>query len=104
MKKGDLVIEFDGSTVARTLEEKQTELRGYEAEIEKVRAQSRTSEEAGVTAATKADYDVQRGQLDYSAKEILSRVEGEQRRAGGTRRGAEAPRSTGAPDERPRGR
>ena len=28
VKKGDLVIEFDGSTVARTLEEKQTELRG----------------------------------------------------------------------------
>ena len=80
VKKGDLVIEFDGSTVARTLEEKQTELRGYEAEIEKVRAQSRTTEEAGVTAATKADYDVQRGQLDYSAREILSRVEGEQRR------------------------
>ena len=79
VKKGDLVIEFDGSTVARTLEEKQTEVRGYEAEIEKVRAQSRTTEEAGVTAATKAGYDVQRGELDYSAREILSRVEGEQR-------------------------
>jgi HlyD family secretion protein len=80
LKKGDLVVEFDGSTVTRTLEEKQTELRGYEAEIEKVRAQSRTTEEASVTAATKAGYDVQRGQLDYSAREILSRVEGEQRR------------------------
>jgi HlyD family secretion protein len=80
VKKGDLVIEFDGSTVARTLEEKQTEGRGYEAEIEKVRAQSRTTEEAGLTAATKAGYDVQRGELDYSAREILSRVEGEQKR------------------------
>jgi HlyD family secretion protein len=80
LKKGDLVVEFDGSTVARTLEEKQTELRGYEAEIEKVRAQSRTTEEASVTAATKAGYDVQRGELDYSAREILSRVEGEQLR------------------------
>jgi HlyD family secretion protein len=80
VRKGDLVIEFDGSTVTRTLEEKQTELRGYEAEIEKVRAQARTKEEASVTAATKADYDVQRGALDYSAKDILSRVEGEQRR------------------------
>jgi HlyD family secretion protein len=33
-----------------------------------------------VTAATKAGYDVQRGELDYSAREILSRVEGEQKR------------------------
>jgi RND family efflux transporter MFP subunit len=80
VKKGDVIVEFDGSTVTRTLEEKQTELRGYEAEIEKVQAQSRTAEEAGVTATTKAEYDVQRGTLDYSAKDILSRVEGEQRR------------------------
>jgi HlyD family secretion protein len=80
VKKGDVIVEFDGSTVTRTLEEKGTELRGYEAEIEKVRAQSRTTEQAGVTAATKADYDVQRGTLDYSARDILSRVEGEQRR------------------------
>jgi HlyD family secretion protein len=80
VKKGDVVVEFDGSTVSRTLEEKGTELRGYEAEIEKVRAQSRTTEEAGVTAATKADYEVQRGTLDYSARDILSRVEGEQKR------------------------
>ena len=80
VKKGDVVVEFDGSTVSRTLEEKGTELRGYEAEIEKVRAQSRTKEEAGVTAATKADYEVQRGTLDYSARDILSRVEGEQKR------------------------
>ena len=80
VKKGDVIVEFDGSTVARTLEEKGTELRGYEAQIEKSRAQSRTTEEAGVTAATKADYDVQRGTLDYSAQDILSRVEGEQRR------------------------
>src|SRR5215213_7451675 len=80
VKKGDVVVEFDGSTVSRTLEEKGAELRGYEAEIEKVRAQSRTTQEAGVTAATKAEYDVQRGTLDYSARDILSRVEGEQRR------------------------
>ena len=58
VKKGDVIVEFDGSTVTRTLEEKGTELRGYEAEIEKVRAQSRTTEQAGVTAATNAWYGV----------------------------------------------
>jgi HlyD family secretion protein len=80
VKKGDVIVEFDGSTVARTLEEKQTELKGLDAEIEKVRAQARTKEEEDVTVQTKASYDVERAKLDYSAKEILSRVDGEQRR------------------------
>lgn len=80
VKKGDVIVEFDGSTVARTLEQKQTELKGFEAEIEKVRMQSRIKEEEDVTAQTTARYDVERARLDYSAREILSRVEGEQRR------------------------
>ena len=80
VKKGDVVVEFDGSTVQRTLEEKQTELRGLEAEIEKVRVQARTQEEGDITAASKAGFDLERARLDYSAREILSRVEAEQKR------------------------
>jgi RND family efflux transporter MFP subunit len=80
VKKGDVVVEFDGSTVERTLEEKQTELRGLEAEIEKVRVQARTQEEQDITAASKAGFDLERAKLDYSAREILSRVEAEQKR------------------------
>jgi RND family efflux transporter MFP subunit len=80
VKKGDVVVEFDGSTVARTLEQKQSELKGLEAEIEKARVQARIKEEEDITAQTKARYDVERAKLDYSAREILSRVEGEQRR------------------------
>jgi len=80
VKKGDVIVEFDGSTVARTLEQKQSELKGFEAEIEKARVQGRIKEEEDLTAQTKAGYDVERAKLDYSAREILSRVEGEQRR------------------------
>jgi HlyD family secretion protein len=80
VKKGDTLIEFDGTTVVRTVEEKQSELRGFEAQIEQSRSESRSKEEESLTAETKARYDVERAKLDYSAKEILSRVEGEQRR------------------------
>jgi HlyD family secretion protein len=80
VREGDVVVEFDAATVSRTLEERLTERRGLEAEIERVRVQARTREEEHVTAVTKAQYDLERARLDYSAHEILSRVEGEQRR------------------------
>jgi HlyD family secretion protein len=79
VKQGDVLIEFDGSTVTRTLAEKQSELRGYDAEIEQSESDSHAKDEENVTAETKARYDVERAKLDYSAKEILSRVDGEQK-------------------------
>jgi RND family efflux transporter MFP subunit len=80
VKKGDVLIEFDDSTVSRTVQEKQSELRGFDAQMEQSRSESQAKNEENVTAETKAGYDVQRAGLDYSAREILSRVEAEQRR------------------------
>jgi RND family efflux transporter MFP subunit len=80
VRKGDVLIEFDDSTVSRTVQEKQSELRGFDAQMEQSRSESQAKNEENVTAETKAGYDVQRAALDYSAREILSRVEGEQRR------------------------
>ena len=79
MKKGDVLIEFDGVTVNRTLDEKKSEVRGFEAQIEQSRSESQAAEQKSVTAEMTAGYDVDRAKLDYSAKDILSRVEGEQR-------------------------
>jgi HlyD family secretion protein len=79
VKKGDVLIEFDGSTVTRTVDEKQSEMRGFEAQMEQSRSESRAAEQTSLTAQTTASYDVDRAKLDYSAREILSRVEGEQR-------------------------
>lgn len=78
--KGAVVVEFDASTVERTLQEKRSELKGFEAEIARIRAEARGKEEAAVTADATAGYDVERAELDYSAREILPRVEAEQRR------------------------
>jgi HlyD family secretion protein len=79
VKKGDVLIEFDGVTVAKTLDEKKSEVRGFEAQIEQSRSESRSTVQTSLTAQTTATYDVERAKLDYSAREILSRVEGEQR-------------------------
>jgi RND family efflux transporter MFP subunit len=79
VKRGDVLIEFDASTVARTVDEKRSEVRGFEAEMEQVRFDSRTTEQESVKAESTAGYNLNVAKLDYSAKPILSRVEGEQR-------------------------
>jgi RND family efflux transporter MFP subunit len=79
VKRGDVLIEFDGVTVAKTLDEKKSEVRGFEAQIEQSRSESQATIQTSVTAETSAGYNVDRAKLDYSAREILSRVEGEQR-------------------------
>jgi HlyD family secretion protein len=80
VKAGDVVVEFDGSTVAQTLAQKQTEVRQYDAEIEKAKSEARAKEQADVTAVANAKFQVEHDTLEYSAKDILSRVEAEQRR------------------------
>ena len=80
VKAGDVVAEFDTSTVARTLEEKRTEVNGFEAEIDKARAEASTKKAGAVTAESAARFDVERARLDYSGREAVSRVEGEQMR------------------------
>lgn len=77
---GDTIAEFDPSTIARTLDEKRTEVNGFQAEIDKARAEAATLEAESLTAETTARFDVERARLDYSGREVLSRVEAEQTR------------------------
>jgi RND family efflux transporter MFP subunit len=79
VKAGDVLIEFDGTTVTRTAAEKRSELRGLDAELEQATSDARAKDEENLTAESKARYDMERAKLDYSAKEVLSRVEAEQR-------------------------
>ena len=79
VKAGDPVIEFDRSTVLRTVGEKASELKRAEAEIDRIRAQRQIAEQQLLTDVNKARFDLERAKLDASAKDILSRVEAEQR-------------------------
>ena len=80
VKQGDVVVQFDGSTLQRTIQEKQSELRGADAEIEQTRAQSRMTEEQNATALVKAQYDLQRAKLDVQKGDSIPRIQLEQSR------------------------
>jgi RND family efflux transporter MFP subunit len=78
VKPGDVVVQFDGTTLRRTILEKQSELRQAEAEIEQVQAQARLTEEQNATALMKARYDIERAKLDVNKGDTVSRIENEQ--------------------------
>jgi len=80
LKKGDLVAQFDASTLQRQLEQRQTELKQADAEIERTRALLRLAEEQDKTDLEAAKYAVERAKLDVQKAEILSAIEGEKNR------------------------
>jgi RND family efflux transporter MFP subunit len=75
VRRGDVIAQFDPATLQRTLEEKRSELRQAEGEIDKVRGETRLREEQDATDLTKARYDVERARLDVSTEDLISRVE-----------------------------
>jgi HlyD family secretion protein len=77
---GDPVIEFDRTAVTRTLDEKTSELKRAQAEVDRIRAQRRIAEQKLVTEAQKAGFNVERARLDTKGEDLLSRVDLEQRR------------------------
>lgn len=77
VKTGDLIVQFDPAGIRRTLDEKRSELRQAEAEINRQRGESRLREEQDLTDLTKARYDVERARLDASTEEFVSRVDAE---------------------------
>ncbi len=77
VRKGDAVVQFDTTILQRTLDQKLSELRTAESEIERIRAQGRIKDEENKTQLTKNRYDVERGKLEVSKQEVVSKLEGE---------------------------
>ena len=75
VKAGDVVVEFDGSTLRRTMQEKQSELKQAEAEIEQTIAQTRITKEQNATALMRAKYDIERAKLEVQKGDTVSRIE-----------------------------
>lgn len=75
VKPGDVVVEFDTSTLRRTVQEKQSELRQAEAEIEQAHGQAAMAAEQNRTALLKAGYDVERAKLDVAQRDIIARLD-----------------------------
>ncbi len=80
VKKGDVVVQFDTSNLQRTLEQKQSELKSAEAEIEHTRAEGRLTQEQQATDLLQGGFDVDRAKLDTSKQEILSEIDGAETR------------------------
>ena len=76
VKAGDVVVQFDATTLKNTLEQKQSELKSAEADIEHSRAENRLTAEQQATDVLQGRYDVDRAKLDTSQQEILSEIEG----------------------------
>ncbi len=75
VKRGDVVVEFDRTTVERMLLDRRSQLRQAEAEIEKARANARIQEEATLTDQMKGAYDVERAKLDVGTRDVVSRLD-----------------------------
>jgi HlyD family secretion protein len=77
VKAGDVVVEFDGSTLRRTMQEKQSELKQADAEIEQTTAQTRITKEQNATESMRANYNIQRAKLEVQKGDTVSRLENE---------------------------
>lgn len=78
LHKGEVVVEFDTADLKSKLEQRRSDLKQAEAEIENTRATGHITEQQDLTDLQKAKYDVERAKLDASKQEILSQIEGEE--------------------------
>jgi HlyD family secretion protein len=80
VKPGDVVVEFDRTKTEQDLAVFRSSLKSAQATIDQAKAQARLTEEEDKTAVLKARYDVEVAKLDASKQEILSKIEGEEKR------------------------
>jgi HlyD family secretion protein len=78
VKKGDLLVQFDDSTLKQKLAQDQSLQKSAEAEINQTRAAARLKEEQDLTDVMAARFAAQKAQLDAGKAEILSVIEGQQ--------------------------
>lgn len=80
VKKGEPVVQFDVTMLQRTLQERQSELKRADSDIERARAQARMQEEQNVTEQARARNNVERARLDTLSAELLSPVDAQERK------------------------
>jgi HlyD family secretion protein len=77
VKAGDVVVEFDGSTLRRTMQEKQSELKQADAEIEQMIAQTRITKEQNATEQMRAKFNIERAKLEVQKGDTVARLDNE---------------------------
>ena len=74
VKAGDVVVEFDPTMLTRQRQERMSELRQADAEIEQSTAEARILAEQNRTTLMRAKYDVDRATLDLVERDFLARL------------------------------
>lgn len=74
---GDVVVQFDATMQQRTLEQRQSELKQADSEIERVTADGRRRVQAVEAELAQAQSAAERARLDLAKAELVSKVEGE---------------------------
>jgi HlyD family secretion protein len=77
IKKGDVVVEFDDTTVKRNADQNRAVLRQVEAEIQRANAQQRLHEEQILTDVMSAKFGLERARLDASTQDVIPAIEHE---------------------------
>jgi HlyD family secretion protein len=75
VKKGDMIVEFDSSSMQRNIEQYRAALEQAESEIERLRAQQRLQEEKNLTEDITARFALERARLDLGTKDIIPAIE-----------------------------
>jgi multidrug efflux pump subunit AcrA (membrane-fusion protein) len=78
VKKGDILVEFDRTTLDQRLQERQSDLKSAEADIQQSLEQRKVNDQQDAQTLMKAHYDVDRAKLDLGKKDIVSPVEYEE--------------------------
>ena len=77
VKKGDLVVEFDPTTVKRNADQYRQTLNQTEAEIARTNAQRLLSDEQNKTEVVSAQFGLERAQLDVKTQDVVPAIEHE---------------------------
>ncbi len=80
VKKGDLVVEFDGSQQDQNVISRTTMVRAADGDIVQTKATQKIDDEADSMNKMASEYDLERSKLDASKAEVLSAIEGEKNR------------------------
>ncbi|MCX6633261.1 MAG: efflux RND transporter periplasmic adaptor subunit [Candidatus Solibacter sp.] len=80
VKKGDVVVEFDGSQQDQNIISRTTSVRAADGNIVQTKATQKINDEADAMSKMSSEYDLERAKLDASKAEVLSAIEGEKNR------------------------
>jgi HlyD family secretion protein len=77
VKKGDVVVEFDPTSLQRSVDQFRATLRQLDAQIARIKAQQLLRDEQSVTDKMTAAFGVERARLDASRGEVVAAIENE---------------------------